>query len=108
MMGLTSEHLKLGGQTVEIFLVELLNYLIKAKKLSSILKECIITPIHKKGDSTNPGNYRGKTLTPVILKDLEHVLNHRHYAILNPTQSRLQRGFTTGCSSLNAAVIATE
>ena len=27
VMGLTSEHLKLGGQTVEIFLVELLNYL---------------------------------------------------------------------------------
>ena len=108
VMGLTSEHLKLGGQTVEIFLVELLNYLIKAKKVSSILKEGIITPIYKKGDSSNPGNYRGITVTPVILKVLEHVLNHRHNAILNPTQSRLQRGFTTGCSSLNAAVIVTE
>ena len=76
--------------------------------MSSILKEGIITPIYKKGDSSNPGNYRGITVTPVILKVLEHVLNHRHNAILNPTQSRLQRGFTTGCSSLNASVIVTE
>ena len=61
VMGLTSEHLKLGGQTVEIFLLELLNYLIKAKKVSSILKEGIITPIYKKDNSSNPGHYRGIT-----------------------------------------------
>ena len=108
VMGLTSEHLKLGGHPVEIFLTELLNYLLKTKKVSSILKEGIITPIYKKGDSGNPGNYRGITVTPVILKVLEHILNRRHNEILNPSQSRLQRGFTTGCSSLNAAVIVSE
>ena len=108
VMGLTSEHLKLGGQSVENFLTDLLNYLLKTKKVSSILKEGIITPIYKKGESSNPGNYRGITVTPVILKVLEHVLNHRHNKILEPTQSRLQRGFTTGCSSMNAAVIVTE
>ena len=107
-MGLTSEHLKLGGQSVENFLTDLLNYLLKTKKVSSILKEGIITPIYKKSESSNPGNYRGITVTPVILKVLEHVLNHRHNKILEPTQSRLQRGFTTGCSSMNAAVIVTE
>ena len=68
----------------------------------------IITPIYKKGDSGNPGNYRGITVTQVILKVLEHILNRRHKEILNPSQSRLQRGFTTGCSSLNAAVIVSE
>ena len=78
VMGLTSEHLKLGGQSVENFLTDLLNYLLKTKKVSSILKEGIITPIYKKGESSNPGNYRGITVTPVILKVLEHVLNHRH------------------------------
>ena len=71
MMGLTSKHLKLGGQNFEIFMVELLNYLIKAKKVSSILKEGIITPIYKKGDSSSPGNYRGITVTPLILKVLK-------------------------------------
>ena len=108
VMGLTSEHLKLGGQSVENFLTDFLNYLLKTKKVSSILKEGIITPIYKKGESSNPGNYRGITVTPVILKVLEHVLNYRHNKILEPTQSRLQRGFTTGCSSMNAAVIVTE
>ena len=56
VMGLTSEHLKLGGQSVENFLTDLLNYLLKTKKVSSILKAGIITPIYKKGESSNPGN----------------------------------------------------
>ena len=76
--------------------------------MSSVLKEGIVTYIYKKGDDTNPGNYRGIAVTPVILKVLEHVLHYRHNKILEPAQSRLQRGFTTGCSSLNAAVIISE
>ena len=107
-MGLTSEHLKFGGHAVESFLTDMLNYLVQSKKVSVTLKEGIVTPIFKKGEPTEPGNYRGITVTPVILKVLEHVLNNRHNKMLDPTQSRLQRGFTTGCSSLNAAVILTE
>ena len=76
--------------------------------MSSVLKEGINTPIYKKGESSNQGNYKGITVTPVILKVLEHVLNFRHNKILNPTQSRLQRELTKGFSSLNAAVIVTE
>ena len=73
-----------------------------------VLKEGPLTPIYKKGDPTDPGNYRGITVTPVLLKVLEHVVNSRHNEILETTQSRLQKGFTSGCSSLNAAPILTE
>ena len=107
-MGLCSEHLKFGGQPVVEFVTSMLNCLIKAKVVSAVLKEGIITPVCKKGDSTDPGNYRGITVTPVLLKVFEHVLNCRHNKILGKTQSRLQKGFTSGCSSLNAAVILTE
>ena len=107
-MGLTSKHLKLGGRIVESFLLDMLNHLIHTKKVPFILKEKILTPIFKKGEPTEPGNYRGITVTPVILKVLEHNLNNSHSKILEPSQSRLQRGFTSGCSSLNAAVILTE
>ena len=108
IMGLTSEHFKLAGQEVYEYLICFLNYLIASKSIASVLKEGILTPIFKKGDPSNPGNYRGITVTPVILKILEHIINARHNQIFQDTQSRLQKGFTAGCSSLNAALILSE
>ena len=35
------------------------------------------------------------TVSPMILKVLEHILNFRHNQTLDPSQSRLQRGFKT-------------
>ena len=107
-MGLCIEHLKIGGHSVVTFVTGLVNHMIESKTVSIVLKEGILTPVYKKGGSTDPGNYRGITVTPVLLKVLEHILNNRHNKILEETQSRLQRGFTSGCSSLNAAVILTE
>ena len=77
-MGLCSEHLKLGGTPVVGFITSSLNCLITARAVTAVLKEGILSPIYKKGDPTNPGNYRGITVTPVLLKVLEHVLNRRH------------------------------
>ena len=108
VIGLTSVHSKLGGCDLISFLTAFLNYIISTKKVSAILKEGTLTPIYKKGDNSDPGNYRGITVTPVLLKILEHIMNARHNEIFSTTQSRLQRGFTEGCSSLNAAVILTE
>ena len=108
VMGLTAEHFKLAGQELSVFLTCFLNYVIDMGTVSVVLKEGILTPIFKKGDPSNPGNYRGITVTPVLLKILEHILNARHSQILMNTQSRLQKGFTPGCSSLNAAFILSE
>ena len=99
---------KWGGCDLTEFLTSFLNYIISTKMVSAVLKEGILTPIFKKGDTSDPGNYRGITVTPVLLKILEHILNARHNEIFISTQSLLQRGFTEGCSSLNAAVILTE
>ena len=55
-----------------------------------------------------PMGVRYNTVTPVLLKILEHILNARHNDLFSCTQSHLQRGFTEECSSLNAAVILTE
>ena len=73
-----------------------------------MLKEGILNPFFQKGYPTNPGNYRGITVTPVLLKILEHVINTRHNHIFAPTQSRIQKGFTPGCPSLNAVFILSE
>ena len=66
-MGLCSEHLKLGGTPVVGFIKSSLNCLSRARTVTAVLKEGILTPIYKKGDPTNPGNYRGITVTPVLL-----------------------------------------
>ena len=68
IMGLTSEHFKIARQEIIEFLVCLLNYIILSKSISIVLKEGILTPIFKKGDRTNLGNYRGITVTPIYLK----------------------------------------
>ena len=47
-----------------------------------VLKEGLLTPIYKKGDLIDPGNYRGITVSPVLLKVLGHVVNSRHNEIL--------------------------
>ena len=108
IMGLTAEHFKLAGHELSEFLTCFLNYVIDTGTVSMVLKEGILTPIFKKGDPSNPGNYRGITVTPVLLKILEHIINARHSLTLQNTQSRLQKGFTPGCSSLNAAFILSE
>ncbi|XP_033731546.1 uncharacterized protein LOC117321188 [Pecten maximus] len=82
--------------------------MLEKKKVSSMLKSGLLTPIYKKGDQQNPSNYRGITVTTIILKILEHILNARHNIILDPTQSKLQTGFTKGTSSINSALIVTE
>ncbi|MES9884558.1 MAG: reverse transcriptase family protein [Sedimenticola sp.] len=107
-MDLTSEHLKLAGSKGTMFLKDLLNHIIKEKHISPILKEGLLTPVFKKGDPENPSNYRGITVTSVIMKVLEHILNQRHNLILDQTQSKLQKGFTSGQSSMNAALILSE
>ena len=77
-MGLCSEHFKVGGHSVVTFVTGLVNHMIESKTVSVVLKEGILTPVYKKGGSTDPGNYRGITVTPVLLKVLEHILNNRH------------------------------
>ena len=68
----------------------------------------LVTPILKKGDSSDSANYRGITVTTVLLKVIEHVLNIRHNAILDAFQSRSQKGFTTGRPPNDAALILSE
>ena len=108
----TSEHLKYGGQYVETYLLNLVNFIFASKKHPPppppVLKSGLITPIFKKGEKTNPANYRGITVTSILLKVVEHILNRRHNAQLEKTQSHLQKGFTAGSSSIDAALILSE
>ena len=65
-------------------------------------KLATMTPIYKKGDKTNPANYRPVSLTSVVCKIFERMLseditNHLKTNSLHPAQ---QHGFTTGKSTV--------
>ena len=83
--------------------------LTKIFKLSLSMGECPddwrsanVTPIHKKGSRTNPGNYRPVSLTSQSCKVLEsivrkHILEH---LMTNNILSNSQHGFRSGRSCL--------
>ena len=106
--GLTSEHFILSSPYIETSLLYIINNIFRQKKVPDILKEGLLTPVYKKGDTSNPSNYRGISVTPILLKVLELVLNNRHNLTLKHSQSRLQKGFTEKTSSMNAALVLTE
>ena len=59
-----------------------------------------VTPIYKKGDRTNPGNYRPVSLTSIPCKLLEHILHHHimdHFDKFNILVD-VQHGFRKGRS----------
>ena len=63
--------------------------------LSSIWKEANVSPIFKKGDKTDPGNYRPISLTCVLCKVLEHIVASnisKHFTNQNILYD-LQHGF---------------
>ena len=76
-------------------LVDVINQNFLEKEVPKIVKERIITPVHKTGkDKYLPGNYRGITVTNVISSNIEGIIKDRIEPDLTKSQSKLQRGFT--------------
>lgn len=68
-----------------------------------------MTPIYKKkGLNIEAKNYRGITVLPTICKVLETIIKNRIQSNILKVQNNAQRGFTSGCSPLNAAFIVEE
>ena len=87
--------LKDGGDALATTLHELLKLTWRNERVPAEWQTGEIVPLHKAGDRTNPGNYRGITLQPVALKVLCQVLLARLQAILDPVDPT-----APGCSPL--------
>ena len=71
------------------------------KKVPKIWKQANVTPIYKKGDTSDPNNYRpisllntSKLLEKIVFK---HIFNHLRD---NHIISQWQSGFMPGCSTI--------
>jgi hypothetical protein len=95
--------LKSANQTVVNFLVELFNKLFEQGIFPKDWCTSIIIPIHKKGDTNLPDNYRGVALTSVVSKVYTHILNRRltRWAEREEKLVEEQAGFRTGYSTVD-------
>ena len=71
--GLMSEHFTLCPDEIVPVLVNMVHSIFRLRRVPDLLKEAILTPV-----AANPSNYRGISVTPVILKIIEHILSNRH------------------------------
>lgn len=81
-------------------LQEIFNLSLKTGYIPTDWKNANITPIFKKGDKTNAGNYRPISLTSIIGKLMESILCNqiRKYIELNNVISNTQHGFRSNRS----------
>ena len=66
--------LKATSMEISPMLTHLFQQSLNSGILPAQWKHAHITPIHKKGDRTNPKNYRPISLTSVVCKTMEHVI----------------------------------
>ena len=83
-------------------LVRIFNMSLEAGDLPKDWRTANVTPIHKKGDRTDPGNYRPVSLTSQVCKVLEAIVRKRIVLHLdrNNILSDKQHGFRQGRSCL--------
>ena len=70
--GLSSEHLKFGGQAILTWLLKIFNSIIELEAIPDILKRGSITPVYK----------GGITVAPVLAKVLEFLILERLNMVL--------------------------
>ena len=56
-------------------------------------KAALVVPVFKKGDKTDPGNYRPIALLPIVSKVLERIVHDKLSRFLRPWLSPAQSGF---------------
>ena len=106
---LVAEHLKMAPCLIADFLTPVINTIFNTGIIPKSLKEGLLHPVHKKGKEKDiPGNYRGITITPILMKVMD-ILLLKHQQGASPSRLHpLQFGFIEGRSGLNAAFLLTE
>ena len=85
----------------------LINISFVTGKFPDCLKLARVTPVHKKGDTTKPGNYRPISSLPFLSKVFERAMVNRlvkylnKYSIIHPSQFGFQKGKSTSDAIFN-------
>ena len=107
--GLMAEHLHNASPLVTKVIATIMNKIIQSQTIPEVLKHGRITPVFKrKNTPKNIDNYRRITITMLLNKVLEKILQTPLKQTLSPQLCNLQRGFTEGASSTNTALLLSE
>jgi hypothetical protein len=68
-----AELIQAGGETLHLEIHKLIKLIWNKEELPHQWKESILLPIHKKGDKTDCGNYRGISLLPNSYKIVSNI-----------------------------------
>ena len=110
--GITGEFYRCTTHEILPFLLPLFNAIFKGNQFPESWRVSVITPIHKSGSKSEPENYRGISVTPVMYKIFARVINERLYNWaeehnkINESQSGFRRNYSTtdNLFSLNAII----
>ena len=75
--GIPNEMIKAGKTLLAPVLAKLFNSILTQEKFPAKWRENTLTPIFKKGDITNPANYRGIAVSNALCKVFCTILNTR-------------------------------
>ena len=112
--GITIEMLKLTFPVVGPHLLHIINSSIINCDLPEQWKSATVTPLHKKGDTEDPNNYRPISIIPVVAKLCERVVCTQlmtyltSHCILCPQQYGFRPGLSTEAALLDAVTYATD
>ena len=99
--GITSQLLKLACPYIVPVILHICNISISKKCFPDLWKTATITALHKKGDHSDPTNFRPISILPSVSKILEKIIHTQLYKYLtdNNTSSTQQSGFRKGHST---------
>ena len=108
--GFSSKYLKLCAPFISNILAIIFNKSITEGVFPDSLKIARVSPIHKKGEITDPSNYRPISVLSLINKVFEKIVHKRLYSYLTKFNLiyRYQYGFQEGYSTMHALVEATD
>lgn len=100
--GMHPRVLKEAASSLKTPIAIIFNLSMNLSKLPTIWLDAVITPIFKKGDRTDPANYRPVSLTSILCKCMEkiiveHIIKHLRK---NSLECPEQHGFRTGRSTV--------
>jgi uncharacterized protein (DUF4415 family) len=85
-------------------LAKIFNQSLKEQKVPTRWKQGQITPIFKKGDKSEAGNYRPVSLTSIVSKLMESIVRDKLMNHLDPVISEHQHGFMNGRSCVTQLI----
>ena len=102
--------LKELSKSIMVPLCRIFNKSIMEGRLPNEWKEAHITPIHKKGPKTSPGNYRPVSLTSVVGKLMESIVRDKlvSHMMENQLFCDTQHGFVPGRSCMTQLLVTLE